>query len=73
MNSIEGVSLTMHDVDSRNKIEDKSSATLILERWQTYFTTLMNEENPGEAWEEEQEENLKEMEVITAGTVKRAL
>ena len=33
----------------------------------------MNEEDPREAPEEEQEENLKEMEVITEDEVKRAL
>ena len=33
----------------------------------------MNEENPREAREEEQEENLEEMEVITEAEVKRTL
>ena len=45
----------------------------ITKRWQTYFTRLMNEENPREVREEVQEDNLDEMEAITEDEVRSAL
>ena len=45
----------------------------ITKRWQTYFTRLMKEENPREAQEEVQENNLDEMEAITEVEVRSAL
>ncbi|XP_063597228.1 uncharacterized protein LOC134773912 [Penaeus indicus] len=45
----------------------------ILERWQTYFIELLNEENTREAREEEQAENLEVVEAITEDEVKRVL
>jgi len=45
----------------------------IMKRWQTYFTRLMNEENPREAREEVQEYNLDEIEAFTEAEVRSAL
>ncbi|XP_063591302.1 uncharacterized protein LOC134768404 [Penaeus indicus] len=45
----------------------------ILERWQTYFMELLNEENTREAREEEQAENPEVVEAIIEVEVKRAL
>ena len=45
----------------------------ITKRWQTYFTRLMNEENPREAREEVQEDNLDEIEASMEADVRSAL
>jgi len=45
----------------------------IMKRWHTYFTRLMNEENPREAQEDVQEDNLDEMEAIMEAQAKSAL
>ena len=45
----------------------------IIKKWPTYFTRLMNEENPREEREEVQEYNLDEIEAFTEADVKSAL